>query len=138
MQRIAAVVVTYNRLPQLKRTLERLLNEPVDRILVVDNASTDETRKWLKEQSDSRLRTVFAEANLGGAGGFALGMKTASAEGPDWIVVMDDDARPEPGAISEFRKALPTECDSVAAAVFYPTGGICEMNMIYHYLNKAF
>ena len=35
-----------------------------------------------------------SRANLGGAGGFALGMLTALAEGADWVWCADDDGRP--------------------------------------------
>ena len=51
--RLAAVVVTYNRLDQLKITVARLLDsaaDVLDRLVVVDNASTDDTARWLAEQ----------------------------------------------------------------------------------------
>lgn len=41
--RVAALVVTHNRLDQLSRTVKRLLEEPVDHLIVVNNASTDGT-----------------------------------------------------------------------------------------------
>ncbi|HHC29215.1 MAG TPA: glycosyltransferase [Rhodobacterales bacterium] len=56
--RLVAVVVTYQRLPQLRATLARLLETSpshLDKIWVVDNASTDGTAAWLAEQSDPRL-----------------------------------------------------------------------------------
>lgn len=51
--RVAAVVVTYNRLEFLKRCVNSLHKQtvPCD-ILVVDNASTDETAQWLESQTD--------------------------------------------------------------------------------------
>lgn len=126
---LAAVVVTFNRKDQIARTLERLLSEPVDHIVVVDNGSTDGTRAWFETLTDPRLRFVLAEENLGGAGGFDAGLRAATAEfDPDWIVVMDDDARPEPGAIAAFRAADLSRWDAVAAAVRYPDGRVCEMN----------
>jgi len=130
--KLAAVVVTYNRLDQLKITLARLLTEAVDHIVVVDNASSDNTLGWLGEQADPRLEVVALPDNMGGAGGFEAGMRHAHDRlDPDWVVLMDDDARPEPGACARFRAeapALPAGTGCVAAAVFYPNGQLCEMN----------
>lgn len=129
---LAAVVVTFNRLDQLKTTLKRLLAEDVDRIVVVDNASTDGTPAWLGAQADSRLQVLTLPDNLGGAGGFEEGMIAVRQDcDPDWVVLMDDDARPCPGAMARFRDAAPSldpAVGAVAAAVFYPNGTLCEMN----------
>ncbi|EYD70558.1 glycosyltransferase [Limimaricola hongkongensis] len=133
MTRIAAVVVTYNRLPALQETLNRLLSEPLDHVIVVENGSTDGTGDWLATQSDPRLVVLRPESNLGGAGGFEMGLRDAAARfDPDWTVLMDDDARPAPGAIAAFRgetlPTLPDDTGAVAAAVFLPDGAVCEMN----------
>jgi GT2 family glycosyltransferase len=129
---LVAVVVTFNRLDQLKITLKRLMAERVDHIVVADNASSDGTASWLAEQTDPRLRVITLADNLGGAGGFEAGMAAArELFDPDWIVLMDDDARPYPGALSVFRDkpvTLEPETGAVAAAVFYPDGTLCEMN----------
>ncbi|MFD3191544.1 glycosyltransferase [Sedimentitalea sp. HM32M-2] len=130
--RLVAVVVTYNRLDKLRETVRRLLAEPatdLDAVLVVDNASTDGTGAWLAGCDDPRLHVLSQTRNLGGAGGFETGMRQASARfDPDWMVVMDDDARPLPGALAAFH-ALPARgWEAVAAAVYFPDGEICEMN----------
>jgi len=54
--------------------------------------------------------------------------RLATVKKADWIVVMDDDARPEPGAFTVFRGADLGPWEAVAAAVRYPDGRICEMN----------
>ncbi len=125
---LAAVVVTYNRLAQLQATVVRLLGEPLDHLIVVDNGSTDGSRDWLRGQGDPRLTVIEPPANGGGAAGFEIGLRAAMAQfDPDWCVIMDDDARPHTGALAHFRKSPPW-ADAVAAAVVYPNGGICEMN----------
>jgi GT2 family glycosyltransferase len=43
--------------------------------------------------------------NTGGAGGFAVGLDAALAEGADLIWLMDDDTVPEPGALDELLAA---------------------------------
>lgn len=129
---LAAVVVTHNRLKQLQITLGRLLEEDVDHIIIADNASSDGTNIWLANQIDPRLYVVTLPENLGGAGGFEAGMAAArELFDPTWIVLMDDDARPSPGALARFREEtskLNPDTGAVAAAVFYPDGTLCEMN----------
>jgi len=126
---LAVVVVTYNRLDQLKVTLPRVSAEACDHIIVVDNGSTDGSRDWLAKQEYPRMHILLPTENLGGAGGFEAGLRFAVKEfDPDWVVVMDDDARPDAGAFAEFRAADLSGWDAVAGAVYYPDGRICDMN----------
>ena len=126
---LVAVVVTYNRLEKLKKTLESILSEPCEAVIVVDNGSGDGTRSWLSDHADPRVLPVFANHNLGGAGGFELGLREAlERSAADWFVVMDDDARPMTGAFREFARNGAGTWDLVVAAVYYPDGHICEMN----------
>ena len=125
---LAAVVVTFDRLTQLQLTLARLLAEPADQVIVVDSGSTDGSRAWLRGLDDPRVSVIEAAENGGGAAGFEIGLRAAVARfDPDWCVIMDDDARPVPGALERFRAGAP-QADAVAAAVRFPAGGICEMN----------
>lgn len=96
--KIAAVVVTYNRLNKLKKALlsyENQLHKP-DYMIIVDNASNDGTPEWLNEwQSKTHgfiVDIIRAEKNLGGSGGFYLGEKSAMELPVDWIMLSDDDA----------------------------------------------
>ena len=72
---------------------------PPDAVFVVDNASTDHTREVL-HRDDLPLRVTHAEDNLGGAGGFHLGVKTAYEAGYDRIWLMDDDVVPTPECLA--------------------------------------
>ncbi len=127
--RLAAVVVTYNRLDHMKRTLARLLDEPCDRIFIVDNGSADGTRQWLEDLDDPRVHPILAPGNLGGAGGFELGLRKAmEIDAPDWFVIMDDDARPAPGCFAAFRQQDLSRWDAISSAVFHTDGRICEIN----------
>jgi rhamnopyranosyl-N-acetylglucosaminyl-diphospho-decaprenol beta-1,3/1,4-galactofuranosyltransferase len=103
---VAAVVVTFNRRQLLVECLDALLaqSRPVQRIYVVDNASTDGTAEFLAERAllaDSRIRYIRLDRNLGGAGGFNRGMAAAMADGHDWLWVMDDDAEPARDALEK-------------------------------------
>ena len=133
--RIAALVVTRDRLGQLCRTVERLLAEEVDHVVIFDNASGDGTAEWLAAQKDPRLVVLHSPVNLGGAGGFSQGLRhVMTALDPDWVVLMDDDGRPRPGSIARFRalaQAGWAGWDACGAAVLTPEGRVCEMNRPY-------
>jgi GT2 family glycosyltransferase len=94
---VAVVIVTYNRADLLSRMLDGLVAQtrPVDAVYVVDNASTDHTAQVL-HRHDLPLRVTHSEDNLGGAGGFHLGVKKAYEAGHDRIWLMDDDVVPTP------------------------------------------
>lgn len=91
--KVTAVVVTFNRLELLKRTIGSLRSQtaPLTGIIVVNNGSTDGTREWLDEQEGL---TVIHQGNTGGAGGFSSGMRLAAEKGAEWIWCMDDDVFP--------------------------------------------
>jgi len=131
-RRLVAVVVSYNRLDKLQVTLARLLDSPAKELaslVVVDNASTDGTAEWLAAQTDPRLEILTSVQNLGGAGGFEWGMRYAmETQNPDWLVLMDDDGRPAPGGLAAFHALPLQDWDALAAAVYFPSGEICEMN----------
>lgn len=130
--RIAALVVTHQRLDQLRVTVAAYLAEDVDHVVVFDNASTDGTAEWLDTLSDPRLQVLRHDRNAGGAGGFDLGLRHVMAHlDPDWCVVSDDDGRPLPGAITAFRALSTGGWDAIGAAVLAPNGHICEMNRPY-------
>jgi GT2 family glycosyltransferase len=105
-ERVAIVVVTYNRADLLAVMLEGLakLERPADTVIVVDNASTDRTSEVLgavhAAGSLPGLQIVTSDENLGGAGGFHLGTKTAYDQGFDRIWLMDDDVVPAPDCLT--------------------------------------
>ncbi|MEL7087111.1 MAG: glycosyltransferase [Planctomycetota bacterium] len=129
---LVAVVVTHNRLDALRVTVARLLEAApahLTRLVVLDNASTDGTGDWLAGLSDPRLDIRRSAENTGGAGGFEQGMRHAvAAHDPDWLVVMDDDARPDPRALAAFHGADRSGAEAWAAAVYHPDGRICDIN----------
>lgn len=131
-QRVVAVVVTHNRIEHLRKTLSALLDAPssaLSKIVVFDNASLDGTNEWLSSLNSDRIDVVSSVRNLGGAGGFEFGMRHAvKHHDPDWLVVMDDDARPMAGTLMGFLNTDRTAGDLWAAAVYHPDGTICEMN----------
>lgn len=93
---IAAVIVTYNRKNLLYRNINSLLSQTasIDHILIIDNCSSDGTYELLLNSGIinlNNIKYIKTEENIGGAGGFYIGMKEAYECGADWIVLMDDD-----------------------------------------------
>lgn len=99
-QRVTALVVTYNRKDLLVECLNAIEAQTalVNRVVVIDNASTDGTSSLFEENGaffgDSLIDYRRMSTNLGGAGGFNAGLKAAHEEGCDWVWLMDDDCIP--------------------------------------------
>ena len=108
---VAVVVVTYNRADLLERMLVGLgaLERLPDAVIVVDNASSDHTQAVLAAATNPGLQVVCTEDNLGGAGGFHLGVRTAYRAGFDRIWLMDDDVVPAPDCLTVLM-ALDEDC----------------------------
>jgi len=98
-RRILAVVVTFNRLELLRPLVAALRSTPrLAGVVVVDNASTDGTGAWLAAEAARTdavpVQVVALDDNLGGAGGFHVGLERAVADGADLVWLMDDDGLP--------------------------------------------
>jgi rhamnopyranosyl-N-acetylglucosaminyl-diphospho-decaprenol beta-1,3/1,4-galactofuranosyltransferase len=99
---VAVVVVTYNRAALLTRMLAGLaaLERQPDAVIVVDNASTDHTATVLETVHDLPLQVLRPGENLGGSGGFHLGVQAAFEQGFDRIWLLDDDVVPAPDCLT--------------------------------------
>jgi len=98
-ERIAAVIVTYNRSQLLVRTIPGLLaqSRPLDKIIIIDNASSDDTPDRLRAAgflANAKIEYIRLADNTGGAGGFYEGVKRGYEAGFDWLWLMDDDVLP--------------------------------------------
>lgn len=142
MNKVAAVVVTYNRIELLKECLGALEKQNyLCDILVVDNASTDETEKYIsliKSKYDN-LYYKNTGANIGGAGGFNFGMRWSVEAGYEYVWVMDDDCLPYSDALQKLIEAddmLNGKYGWLASAVLWKDGHECKMNRVK--LKKSF
>jgi rhamnopyranosyl-N-acetylglucosaminyl-diphospho-decaprenol beta-1,3/1,4-galactofuranosyltransferase len=98
--RIAVILVTFNRKHLLLESLRGVLRQshPIERVFLIDNASTDGTEESLRAAGyldQERIVYVRMPENTGGAGGFHEGLRLASATGFDWYWLLDDDVEPE-------------------------------------------
>lgn len=98
MEKVIAVVVTFNRQKLLAECITALRNQTygIDKILVINNGSSDNTEYWLKHQQDLEF---FTQKNIGSGGGFHTGIKMAYEQNYDWIWLMDDDGYPKEDAL---------------------------------------
>ena len=134
--RIAAVVVTYNRIDLLKLCIEHLLVQTLScDILLVDNASADGTGEWAKALAGTNNRVFYRNTgeNLGGAGGFNAGMRWAGELQYSHIWLMDDDCLPKPDALEKLMQADrllggPSQYGFLSSVVLWTDGHECKMN----------
>lgn len=133
---ISAVVVTYNKLGLLKECLNAVLNQTCtpDTIIVVNNNSTDGTKEYLDELAteNGSILPVHLNENIGGAGGFNVGIKRAMSLKTDYIWIMDDDTIPSSTTLEELVKAkddLKDEFSFLASNVRWVDGSPCLMNI---------
>lgn len=126
-KKVVAIVVTYNRKKLLKECLEAIFAQTVriDTLILIDNASTDGTNEFLKENGFMD-RPGFSynlmDSNLGGSGGFYEGMKRVSDDA-DWVWIMDDDTIPNPDCLEKLLKAstiIKEDASFFASSVFGP------------------
>ena len=104
MERVIAVVVTYNRQKLLSECITALRSQTrrLDAILVVNNGSTDNTEQWLQQQSG----IIFInQKNVGSSGGFNTGINWAYKNSYSWIWCMDDDGYPKEDALENLLNA---------------------------------
>ncbi|MDO4605984.1 MAG: glycosyltransferase [Bowdeniella nasicola] len=105
-QTVTAVVVAYNRRDLLTQTLTALAGQsrPVDRVLVIDNASTDDSA-GVATAHPVGAEVITMPRNLGGAGGFTAGIARAVNAGADLVWLMDDDTIPSATALEALLQA---------------------------------
>jgi rhamnopyranosyl-N-acetylglucosaminyl-diphospho-decaprenol beta-1,3/1,4-galactofuranosyltransferase len=95
MSGVVTVVVTRHRRDLLAKSLAVVAEQtrPPDHLVVVDNGPDDPAEGVV---ADCPIPSTYLPSmrNLGGAGGFALGILHALSLGADWVWLADDDGRP--------------------------------------------
>ncbi|SNS72387.1 hypothetical protein/N-acetylglucosaminyl-diphospho-decaprenol L-rhamnosyltransferase [Asanoa hainanensis] len=114
--RVVAVVVAYNSARDLPESLGSLSALPVDRIVVADNASTDDSAAVASAYTPHVLR----RAN----DGFGAGVNAAAASAPDAdaYLLFNPDCRIDPADYAALLAALDEGFVAVAPRMRYPDG----------------
>lgn len=101
-ERVTVVILTYNRAGELRRTLEKMTGmnrQPA--IIVVDNASTDDTAAMVARDFPS-VRLLKSPTNIGGS---ARNLGVLAAATPH-VAFCDDDSWWAPGSLEMAVEAL--------------------------------
>lgn len=109
--KVGIVLVTFNRLQSLREALRRYEQQTKlpEYILVVNNASTDGTKQFLNEWKAQSVKgiekiVITSNENLGGSGGYALGIKNACDLDSEFIFLADDDAMADVDMLAKLEK----------------------------------
>lgn len=122
---ITAVVVTYgNRWGFLNQVLLRLDEaDEVLQVVVVDNASHYDVAEKCRNAFSSKIKVHRNGKNLGSAGGFSYGITIATQLESEYILLLDDDVIPTPGAVSTllqtYHKVNEAHSDRLQAVTAY-------------------
>lgn len=124
--RLSVVVPVYNEAGVVKELVERSTQAAqaaageAFELLIVDDASDDQTPEVLREISNPRLRILRLEHNSGQYRATRAGLKAASGE---WIAVLDGDLQDPPELIPElFNAARDSDCVFAVKASRAETG----------------
>jgi GT2 family glycosyltransferase len=101
---VSIAIVTFNSARYIRRCLEAVLAQDgvLLRVVVADNASTDDTRTILRE-FQGRIQVVLCHRNAGFAGGQNLAIH--ASEGSDWVLTLNPDVLMQPGFIRRLLEA---------------------------------
>lgn len=99
---VYVVTLTWNQREDTLECLESLSQMYYSnyRLLLVDNASIDDTVKVVKERFPD-VEIVANSHNLGFSGGFNVGLRYALDHGADYIFMINNDTFVEPGILDE-------------------------------------
>jgi GT2 family glycosyltransferase len=113
---VAVVIVNWNRRQLTLDCLDAVqaCGDSVRRIVVVDNASEDGSADALRRRLSS-IELLEAGRNLGFAAGNNIAFRMLLSDPPDYVWLLNNDARPTPGALAAL--VATSEADPRLAAV---------------------
>lgn len=97
--KVSVVIPTYNRANLLKRAIKSVINQQFEdfELIVVDDASQDNTPEVVESIDDGRIRYIRLRENSGGPVARNIGIKKAKGE---FIGLLDDDDEWLPNRLS--------------------------------------
>ena len=143
--KVLVVILVYNGAQYLRDCLSSLtqINYPRDNfeILVIDNASTDDSAAYLKSDW-AEIKLVINEENIGFAAGNNIGLRYGIDRGFDYVYLLNQDTAVEPDFLQAAVKLA--ESDSKIGAVqsklllYDDKSKINSIGNEIHYLGFAF
>lgn len=116
-----AVVPAYNEEERIATTVKHLLNGVVEKVVVVDDGSTDQTAAEA-ERVGALVIKHPSNRGKGAAVNFGL-LRVIADEETEWILLADADLGESAGALGELVEAVRSNRADVAIAQFRSAGG---------------
>lgn len=125
--RVAVVMPALNEAGHIGDVLRRM-PDWIDRIIVVDDHSTDGTAEAAEQAGDGRLEVIRHHASQGVGGATIAGMRRALDDGADLLVKVDGDGQMDPQQIDKLLAPLAHEgYDYTKANRFLHTDALRQM-----------
>jgi GT2 family glycosyltransferase len=106
MKKIFTIIVTYNGMKWYRKCFDSLRNSSIPlQIIVIDNASTDNTVAFIKE-SYPEIRLIESKENLGFGKANNIGFKYALENDADYVFLLNQDAWVYPDTIEQLCKQM--------------------------------
>lgn len=125
------IILNYNSKLYLKNCLDSLMKQtyPNFEIIVVDNASTDDSLKIMKNYP--KIKLIKNKSNLGFAGGNNVGIRSSKGK---YVVFIDSDTLVDKNCISELIKVaeMDEKIGVVGCKVYYLLAGNQKSNILQY------
>ena len=111
---IAAVICNYNKSHYVTDCIQSVLESAFTDfdVIVVDNASTDDSVKCIKEKYAGKVTLLENTENLGGSGGFNTGIRYALQKEYSYGWCLDNDVLVDENAIGELYAFLESHAEA--------------------------
>lgn len=115
MPKVTVAIPTYNRAHYLKEAIESVLNQTYTdyELLVVDNASTDNTEEVVKSFNDKRIKYIKNETNIGMVNNWNKCIDLAQGE---YLIIFHDDDIMKPELLEKEVEILEKDNNTVLVA----------------------
>jgi glycosyltransferase involved in cell wall biosynthesis len=132
---ISVVIPVYNEVKTIGEVIRRVLDSGYDiEVVVVDDASSDGTRDYLKQLENPKVHCYYHAVNRGKGAALRLGFAAAKN---DFVIVQDADLEYDP---RDFHLVMQPLIDGRADMVYGSRflGGPHRVLLFWHYLGNRF
>ncbi len=125
------IILNFNNKKYILTLAELLENVDCD-VVIVDNHSNDGSYEALKEKYADRFNLIKTKENMGGAGGFGLGIQWVIERDYRYCFVSEEDALPLEGSEDIFQEMLKQRADNAFVVAKYYELDTTSFNLHYH------
>jgi hypothetical protein len=116
LPKVTVIIINWNGLADTTECLESLrgIAYPNYRTIVVDNGSSGDDVRLLRERFGDSIRLIASPDNLGFAGGANLAIREALADGADYVLLLNNDVTVDQQFLDELVRAAEERPDAAA------------------------